>query len=225
MVSVLVKIFTKNKSETEKRAVTGKICGLSGIFLNVLLFAAKLICGLLSGSIAIMADAFNNLSDAGSSIITLVGFRLSEKRPDPHHPFGHGRIEYISGLIVSFMIILMGIELLKSSVTGLIEPTLPEFSLLTAIILLAGIAIKLYICLYNRRYGKKIGSSAMLATASDSLADMISTGVVLISSAVAKLTGFVYLDAMCGLAVSLFILYAGVRAARETVSPLLILIL
>ena len=221
MVSLLVKSLTKNKNEIEKRSLTGKICGLFGILLNVLLFAVKLVAGLLSGSISIMADAFNNLSDAGSSVITLVGFRLSEKKPDPHHPFGHGRMEYISGLIVSFMIILMGIELLKSSVTGLIEPTLPDFSAVTTVILSVAIPVKLYVFFYNRHYGKEIGSGAMLATASDSLADMFSTAVVLVSSLVSSATGFVYLDAICGLALSVYILYSGIKAARETISPLL----
>ncbi len=192
-----------------------------GVILNILLFCAKLFCGVISGSIAIVADAFNNLSDAGSSIITLIGFRLSEKKADPHHPFGHGRWEYISGLIVSFMIILMGVELLKSSVTGLMQPSLPSFGALTTVILVISIVTKLYICLYNRKYGKKIGSTAMLATSADSFGDVVSTATVLASSVVALLTDFIYIDAICGLAVSLFILVAGVKTARETISPLL----
>ena len=222
MVSLIIKFFTGKKStEIEKRAITGKICGFFGIALNLLLFAIKLAAGLLSGSISIMADAFNNLSDAGSSVITLVGFRMAEKRPDPHHPFGHGRMEYISGLIVSGLILLMGFELLKSSVTGLIEPTLPSFGAVTTVVLLAAIVAKLYIWFYNRKYGKMIDSGAMLATAADSLGDVIATTAVLISSVVCYFTGFIYLDAICGLAVSVFIFAAGIRSAKETVSPLL----
>ncbi len=222
MVGALIKFFQKNKqTESEKRSVCAFVCSVIGILLNMLLFVGKLVCGLLTGSIAVSADAFNNLSDAGSSVVTLVGFRLAEKKPDSDHPFGHGRIEYISGLIVSFMIIFMGVELIKTSVSGLISPALPDFELLTVIILSLSILAKLYICLYNRKYGKWINSSAMMATASDSLGDVASTAAVLISGIVVKLTGFVYMDAICGLAVSVLILYAGYKAARETVSPLL----
>ena len=222
MVSFLIKLFTKkSQTEAEKRAVTGKVCGFFGIFANVVLFAFKLLAGLLSGSISVMADAFNNLSDAGSSVITLIGFRMAEKKPDHHHPFGHGRMEYVSGLIVSGLILLMGFELMKTAVTGLIEPSLPEFGALTAAVLSAAILIKLYVFLYNRKYGKAIGSAAMLATAADSLGDAFATSAVLISAIVSYFTGFVYLDAVCGIAVSAFIFVAGFRSAKETVSPLL----
>lgn len=222
MVSFLIKFFTKkSQTEAEKRAVTGKVCGFFGIFANVVLFAFKLLAGLLSGSISVMADAFNNLSDAGSSVITLIGFRMAEKKPDHHHPFGHGRMEYVSGLIVSGLILLMGFELMKTAVTGLIEPSLPEFGVLTAAVLSAAILIKLYVFLYNRKYGKAIGSAAMLATAADSLGDAFATSAVLISAIVSYFTGFVYLDAICGIAVSAFIFIAGFRSAKETVSPLL----
>ena len=176
---------------------------------------------MLCGSISITADAFNNLSDAGSSIITLVGFRLAEKKPDPDHPFGHGRIEYVSGLIVSFMIVLMGIELLKSSIEGLIEPSIPEFNVIVAAVLVTSVFIKLYVYSYNKRLGKSIGSAAMLATAQDSLADTFSTTAVLIGAIVSGLTQLYYVDAICGLILSVYILYSGVRAAKETVSPLL----
>lgn len=222
MVSILVKLFTKDKqTEAEKRSAVGKVCGFMGIFFNLLLFAAKFTAGFLSGSIAIIADAFNNLSDAGSSVIMLAGFRMAEKKPDPHHPFGHGRMEYISGLAVSFMIILMGVELLKSSFKGLIEPALPQFGVLTTAVLILSVFVKLYIFIYNRSFGKKINSQAMLATASDGLSDMVSTAAVLLCSVISLATGFVYIDAICGLVLSALILYAGVRAARETVSPLL----
>lgn len=203
------------------RYVYGTVCGIYGIFLNVLLFAAKLLAGLLSGSLAVTADAFNNLSDAGASAVTLIGFRLSVKKPDPDHPFGHGRIEYISGLIVSFIIILMGFELAKMSFEKLINPTKPDFSILTAVILVLAAAVKLYMSLYNRKYGKKIESTAMQATATDSLSDMVSTLVVLISGIICHFTGFVYLDGICGMAVSVFILIAGYKSARDTITPLL----
>ena len=222
MVGFLIKFFQKNKTtEGEKRSVCAFVCSIIGILLNVVLFVGKLVCGLVTGSIAVSADAFNNLSDAGSSVVTLVGFRLSEKKPDTDHPFGHGRIEYVSGLIVSFMIVLMGIELIKTSVEGLIAPSLPDFKLLTIIVLSVSILVKLYICLYNRKYGKWINSAAMMATASDSLSDVVSTAVVLISGVVSYFTNFIYLDAICGFAVSVFILFAGYKAARETISPLL----
>lgn len=223
-VGYLIKKFVKDYKSTDNPAVRsayGTVCGICGIFLNIVLFAAKLIAGMLSGSLAVMADAFNNLSDAGSSVITLAGFRLAGKKPDPDHPFGHGRIEYISGLIVSLIIILMGAELAKASVSKLIEPSEPDFSPLTAGILVASVLVKLYMSLYNRKYGKRISSSAMLATASDSLSDMVSTLVVLISGIVCSVTGFVYIDSICGLLVAAFILIAGFKAARDTVSPLL----
>ncbi len=203
------------------RTAYGTVCGLCGIFFNIILFAAKLLAGILSGSLAVMADAFNNLSDAGSSVITLAGFRMASKKPDPDHPFGHGRIEYISGLIVALIIILMGAELAKASVSKIIEPSEPDFSPVTAVILVLAVLVKLYMSFYNRKYGKKIGSAAMLATASDSLSDMVSTAAVLISGIICAVTGFVYIDSICGLLVSVFILISGFKAAKDTVSPLL----
>lgn len=203
------------------RSLYGKICCILGVILNVILFAGKLFLGLLSASLAITADAFNNLSDACSSIITLAGFRLAEKKPDAEHPFGHGRIEYISGLIVSMLIILMGTELAKSSISKLFAPQLPVFSSATVIILSAAVLVKIYIFLYNRKYGKLISSSAMLATAADSLCDALSTAAVLAVSIIAHFTSFIYLDSICGLALSILILVTGVRSALETVSPLL----
>ncbi|MBE6609453.1 MAG: cation transporter [Ruminococcaceae bacterium] len=223
-VSLLAKIFIRERGEFSSqrvRSAYGKLCGICGIILNLLLFAAKAAVGLISGSLAITADAFNNLSDAGSSVITLAGFRLAEKKPDPEHPFGHGRIEYISGLIVSMVIILMGTELTKTSFSKIIEPALPGFSVVTVIVLLLSIFTKVYIYLYNKKFGKLIDSQAMLATAKDSLSDTVSTAAVLFASAVTHFTSFVYLDAICGLAVSAFIIVTGVRSAIETVSPLL----
>lgn len=223
-VSLLAKIFIRQKGEFSSpkvRSAYGKLCGICGIILNVLLFLAKASVGMISGSLAITADAFNNLSDAGSSVITLAGFRLAEKKPDPEHPFGHGRIEYISALIVSMVIILMGTELAKSSFSKLIEPALPDFSTVTVIVLILSVLVKVYIFLYNRKYGKLINSRAMLATAGDSLSDTVSTLAVLLVSVISHYTKFVYLDSICGLAVSAFIIVTGVRAAIETISPLL----
>lgn len=223
MISLLSKIFIKDSSDTSSPAVRsayGTLCGVMGIILNVLLFAIKLLAGLISGSISIMADAFNNLTDAGSSVITLIGFRMSGQKPDRDHPFGHGRIEYISGLIVSMLIILVGFELGKTSLEKIITPEPTEFSIVAVIILVCSIAVKGYMALYNFRIGKKIGSSAMRATAQDSLNDSIATAAVLLCLIISRLTSF-DIDAYCGLAVSGFILFSGLRAVKETMDPLL----
>ena len=188
--------------------------------MNILLFAGKLVAGTLSGSIAITADAFNNLSDAGSSVVTLLGFRLAGKKPDAGHPFGHGRLEYVSGLIVAGLILLMGAELAKSSVDKILHPEAVTFSWLAAGILLASIGVKLYMYLYNRAVGKKIKSAAMSATAADSLSDTAATSAVLLAMVIGKLTD-VQLDGWVGLVVALFILWSAVQAARDTISPLL----
>lgn len=223
MVSLLSKIFIKNRTEygnAAVRAAYGTLCSLLGIFLNVLLFAGKYTAGVLSGSIAITADAFNNLSDAGSSAISLLGFRLSGKKPDPTHPFGHGRIEYISGLAVAAMIVVMGVELLISSVEKIIEPETVTGGILPAVILLVSIAVKLYMFAYNRSIGKRISSPAMTATGADSLSDSIATAVVLLSMGVSYVFK-VNIDGYAGAAVALFILYAGYGVAKDTLSPLL----
>lgn len=219
----LVKTFVKRPEDTDDERVRytyGRLAGAAGLTANVLLFAAKLAIGALSGSVAILADAFNNLSDAGSSLITLLGFKLAGQRPDPAHPFGHGRIEYLSGLLVSGLIVVMGLKLLQSSVQKLFTPEPVEFSVVSVCILAVSVAVKLYMCFYNRRIGARISSAAMKATAADSLSDCVATGVVLLSLLVYRFTG-VDLDAYCGLAVALFILAAGVRSAKETISPLL----
>ena len=223
MVDLLSKIFIKNRTEYGNAAVRkayGTLCSVLGIFLNVLLFAGKYAAGVISGSIAITADAFNNLSDAGSSAISLLGFRLSGKKPDPHHPFGHGRIEYISGLAVAIMIVVMGVELFMSSVRKIAAPTPVEIGLLPAAILLVSILVKVYMFAYNRSIGKKISSAAMAATGTDSLSDSIATAVVLLSMGVSYLFD-VNIDGYAGVLVALFILYAGADVARDTLSPLL----
>lgn len=223
MISLLAKWLIPNREQVEDGAVRrawGALCGFVGIGLNILLFAGKLVAGTLSGSIAITADAFNNLSDAGSSVVTLLGFRLAGKKPDAGHPFGHGRLEYVSGLIVAGLILLMGAELAKSSVDKILHPEAVTFSWLAAGILLASIGVKLYMYLYNRAVGKKIKSAAMSATAADSLSDTAATSAVLLAMVIGKLTD-VQLDGWVGLVVALFILWSAVQAARDTISPLL----
>ena len=223
MVSLLSKWFIPNRddlSNPEVRQKYGVLCGILGILLNLLLFCGKLLAGLLSGSIAITADAFNNLSDAGSSLITLVGFRLAGQKPDPQHPFGHGRFEYISGLLVSLLILLMGFELGKSSIDKILHPEGVSFHWLTVGILVASIGVKIYMGLYNRSVGKKINSAAMLATMTDSLGDAVATAVVLVATIVGYFTDF-SIDGYCGAAVAIMIFIAGFRSAKETISPLL----
>ena len=223
MISLLSRLFIKNYKDYENAQVRrsyGTLCGSAGICLNILLFIGKYFAGTLSGSIAIVADSFNNLSDAGSSLITLLGFRLAGKKPDPDHPYGHGRIEYISGLIVAFLILLMGFELAKSSIAKILSPEPMQAGWLPAAILVASICVKVYMFLYNRAVGKKIDSAAMAATATDSLSDSIATTVVLLSMGVAHFF-HVNIDGFAGLAVALFILYAGYGAAKDTLAPLL----
>lgn len=222
MITLLAKFFIQNKysDEAKTRKAYGTLCSIVGILLNILLFAGKYFAGFISGSIAIMADAFNNLSDAGSSFITLVGFWFAGKKPDIEHPFGHGRFEYLSGLAVAMMILLMGFELAKDSLKKIINPTAVDSSTIAIIILLASICVKLYMAIYNRSIGNKIGSSAMKATASDSMSDSLATTAVLVSVLVNKFAG-INIDGICGMVVSIFILYAGYNVVKETISPLL----
>lgn len=223
MITFFINRFIKDKDNVTSASVRqsyGVLCGIAGISFNVLLFAGKFFAGLVSSSISITADAFNNLSDAGSSIITLIGFKMSGQKPDHHHPFGHGRIEYLSGLFVSIVIILMAFELIKSSITKIIRPSPVEFSSLIVIILLISICVKCYMAYYNRKIGLKIKSTAMKATAVDSLSDTLATTVVLLGTLFTYFTG-ICIDGYCGVIVGLFILYAGFTSARDTISPLL----
>lgn len=223
MVQLLARFFIKNYEQTESPSVRqsyGVLCGSVGIGFNILLFIGKFLAGLISNSIAITADAFNNLSDAGSSLITLIGFKMAGQKPDTEHPFGHGRIEYLTGLLVSLLILLMGVELIKSSVSKILYPEVTECTPVVAGILIVSILVKLYMYLYNRSTGRKIDSAAMMATAADSLSDMLSTSVVLIATLIGKFTGL-QIDGWCGLLVGIFILYAGFSAAKDTISPLL----
>lgn len=223
MIKLLTKLFIKDHENVANAAVRrayGTMCGLYGIFLNLLLFAGKYFAGVVSGSVAITADAFNNLSDAGSSIITLLGFAIAGKKPDLDHPFGHGRAEYLAGLALSAVIILMGFELAKSSFDKILHPEPINTGLLPALILVCSILVKFYMCLYNRSVGKKIHSAAMQATATDSLSDSVATAVVLLSMGISYFF-HVNIDGYAGLLVAVFIVYAGFNAAKDTVSPLL----
>ncbi len=223
MVTLLSHLFIKDYQEYHNpvvRRAYGVLMGAIGIALNIILFIGKYLAGFFSGSVSIMADAFNNLSDAGSSFITMLGFQLAGKEPDPQHPFGHGRIEYVSGLAVSVLIIVMGVEVFKTSIQKILHPEQMELSMLTILILFVSIAVKIYMSLYNRNYGKKLDSAAMKATATDSLSDCISTSVVLISMLVYRFL-HVNLDGWSGLIVAIFILIAGVNSAKDTLSPLL----
>jgi len=222
MISLLAKLFLKpeGKSEAALRKGYGVLCGAVGIALNVLLFAGKFLAGTLSGSIAITADAFNNLSDAGSSFVTLMGFQLAGQKPDADHPFGHGRIEYLSGLAVSMLILLMGFELAKSSLDKILHPTPVEADVPVIAILCVSIAVKLYMSLYNRRIGKKINSAAMQATAADCLSDTVSTLAVLVATLIGRFSG-VMIDGWVGILVAAFIFWSGINAAKDTINPLL----
>ncbi len=223
MISLLSKLFIKNPDnydDAEVRRKYGILGSITGIFLNILLFGFKYFAGIASSSVAVTADAFNNLSDAGSSVITLAGFKFTGLSPDNEHPFGHGRVEYISGLIVSMAIILMGFELLITSARKIISPEDVDTSMLAFVILIVSVAVKIYMAFYNMSIGKKINSAAMKATAADSLSDSVATSVVFISMLIMKFTGH-NIDGYAGTIVAVFILFTGYSAARDTVSPLL----
>ena len=223
MIEILAKKWIKDYEDLGSPAVRtayGTLCSAVGIVLNLLLCAGKMAAGLISGSVAIVADALNNLSDAGSSIVTLLGFKLAGKKPDADHPFGHGRMEYLSGLAVAMLILLMGFEMFKTSFQKIRFPEPIVFSWVSVGVLLASIGVKFYMSAYNRRIGEKIHSTAMTATAVDSLSDCISTVAVLIATVVGGFTPF-QIDGYAGLVVACFILFAGYNAARDTISPLL----
>ena len=223
MISLLAKLFIKdytNVTDSKVREAYGVLCGGMGIALNILLFLGKFLAGTISGSIAITADAFNNLSDAGSSFITLIGFKLGSQKPDPEHPFGHGRMEYLSGLAVAVLIIVMALELFKSSFDKILHPEVLECSAVIVLILLASIAVKIYMAIYNHNVGKKIHSAAMGATAKDSMSDTIATTVVLISTIVGAIWD-IPIDGYCGVLLSILIFMAGIGAIKDTVGPLL----
>ena len=211
--------FENTQSESVRRAV-GTLSGSIGIGMNLLLFLGKLLAGLLSGSVSVTADALNNLSDASGSIVTLVGFRLAGKPADEHHPFGHARIEYLSGLAVSVMILVIGLELGKTSLEKILHPAAVKLSAVTAAVLLISVGVKLWLWRFNARLGEKIGSTTLLAAAQDSRNDCIATGAVLAAALLEQMLDL-RVDGIMGLAVALFILKSGWDLAKETVSPLL----
>ena len=202
------------------RGAAGRLAGTVGIVANAVLFAMKLVVGTIAGSVSITADALNNLSDASSSVVTLLGFKLAEKPADADHPYGHARYEYLSGLAVAAMILFIGFELAKSSVEKIFNPQAVDFTWLTAGVLLGSMAVKLWLSLFNSRLGKKIGSETLMATAADSRNDVIATAAVLVSGLAEKFTGW-HIDGFMGLAVAVFILFSGIGLARDTISPLL----
>ena len=223
MTKLLLNIFVPGYPDADPLQVRSRIGALSGsvgIAANLLLFGGKLLAGILSGSVSITADALNNLSDASGSILTLVGFRLASKPADEHHPYGHARFEYLSGLAVAAMIMLIGFELGQTSLEKIIHPTAVAFSAVTAAVLAVSIAVKLWMCLFNRSLGERIQSTALLATAADSRNDCIATTAVLLASLIEHFFNL-RVDGIMGLGVALFILRSGWGLAKETISPLL----
>ena len=219
----LISRFIKNYKDTSNKVVRdsyGYFGGLVGIILNLILFTIKLIVGLITNSIAIIADAFNNLSDVASSVITILGFKLASKPPDKEHPFGHGRLEYISGLIVSFMVILVGFEFIKTSFNKIIHPSNVIFSLIPFLLILASIGIKIWISKFNSIMGNAINSSALKASSTDAFSDVISSSCVALSLLLSIWVNFP-LDGYIGILVSLIIIYAGYSLIKKTLNPLL----
>lgn len=226
MSTFLIRLFIKNYEDVKDnkvRAAYGTLGSAFGIICNLLLSAIKITAGSLTGSISIVADGLNNLSDMGSSVITGIGFKMANKPADSDHPFGHGRMEYISAFIVSTLILLVGFELLKGSVQTLVSgESAPEYSVTALIILTVSILIKFYMFLFNRKIGRKIDSEALVATAQDSVNDCITTGVILISVGISMLTRVPFnLDAVMGIFVALFIIYSGIRSAKTTLDQIL----
>ncbi len=223
MTDLLTKIFIRNGTDTANPRVRGAysaLAGIVGILCNVLLFAGKLTLGFVSGSVSIIADAFNNISDAGSSIIALIGFRMASKPNDKEHPLGHGRLEYVTGFIVDMLIIVVGFELLTGSVEKIINPTLPTFGNITLIILAASIAVKVWLYFFYGKIARKINSAPLRASAMDSITDSIATALVLASAIVARFTELA-IDGYVGIVVAGFIIYTGIKAAKETIDLLL----
>ena len=219
----LIRLFVRepdNVHDPRVRGQYGKLAGVAGIVANALLFLGKLLAGLLCGSVAMIADAFNNLSDAGSSIVTLIGFRLSSAPPDKEHPFGHGRMEYLSALTVAALIMLAGFELATSAVSKIFNPEPVSFSWVSVAILAASIAVKAWMAQFNKAIGKRIHSEALAASAADSRNDVICTAVVLFSSVFARITN-INIDGWVGAAVAVFVVWSGFSIVRETISPLL----
>lgn len=223
MTEFLVKHFIKDHRDVEKisvRTAYGVLASVVGIFCNVFLFIVKIVVGLALHSVSVMADAFNNLSDAGSSIISFVGVKMAEKPADKDHPFGHGRIEYISALIVSFLVLEVGFTFLKDSFRKIWTPEELNFQMISVVILLLSVAVKLWLGLFNRKLGKKINSKVMMAVFTDSMGDVVTTGATIVSILFFGLTG-INIDGFVGVGVALVVMWAGVGIARDTLEPLI----
>ena len=223
MTNFLIRLFVGKNKDVHDVKVRGRyasIAGFTGIFLNVMLFIGKLVLGLIAGSVAIVADAFNNITDAGSSVVSLIGFRLAAKPVDKEHPLGHGRFEYVSGFIVDMLIILVGFELLTSSFDKILNPVLPNAGNVTLILLGVAILVKLWLFFFYNKIAKTINSSSIKASAVDSLSDCVATSLVLISSIIARFSNL-SVDGWAGILVAAFILYSGLKAAKETIDLLL----
>ena len=223
MTYFLVRCFIKDSENIrapEVRAAYGILGSITGIICNLLLFAAKLVIGTLSSSIAITADAFNNLSDIASSVISFIGFKLGKKPADARHPFGHGRFEYLAALFISLLIMVLAVQLGISSFQKILQPEKPQFSLISLIILLLAVGVKLWLAAFNKKLGLKIDSASMAATAADSLNDVLSTSAAIISMLAVLIIDFP-LDGYLGLVVAGFVMYSGFSIARDTINPLL----
>ena len=224
MAHFLLRLFVKNADQTSDpkvRAAVGTLSGIVGILCNFFLFLGKVIIGTLSGSVSITADAMNNLSDAASSIVTLVGFKLAEQPADAEHPYGHARYEYLAGLVVCVTILAIGLSLLKESVLKVLHPTAVVFSWLSVGVLAASIGVKLWMSRFNKTIGQRINSETLMATAADSRNDVLTTSAVLLSTVLSHLTGWDVLDGLMGVAVAAFILWSGWGLMMDTLSPLL----
>ncbi len=224
MIKLLLKFFVKDYQNTQDKNVREKygiLGGVLGIICNLGLFALKLAIGRILGSMAITADAFNNLSDTGSSVVSILGAKISNKKPDKDHPFGHGRFEYISSLVVSFIIMLVGFNLLTDSFDKILNPEALNFDYVAIIILILSMSVKVWMFLYNRYLGKKIDSGVLMATAKDSINDVISTGAVIVATVVGYFTGFEIIDGIVSLVVSGIIMYSGFGIAKEVIGTLL----
>ena len=223
MVDFLVHKFVKDYENTENAKVRtsyGVMASMVGIFCNILLFAGKFTVGLVLHSVSVLADAFNNLSDAASSVIGFVGVKMASKPADQDHPFGHGRIEYIAALIVSFLVIEVGLSFLKTAVGKIREPEELAFSAISVMVLLASIGVKLWMAYFNRKLGKRIHSSVMMATATDAMGDVVTTSATVLSLLFSRFTG-INIDGFVGVAVALVVMWAGVGIARDTLEPLI----
>lgn len=223
MTNLLIKIFIKNKDnvkDVKVRAKYGALSSITGIIVNILLSAIKLIIGLISNSMSIISDALNNITDAGSSVVTMIGFKVSQKKVDKEHPWGHGRMEYIAAFIVDMLIILVGLELFRSSIEKIIHPVMPDISNTTLVILIVAVIAKLWLFVFYRKISKIINSTAIKGNAYDSVSDSISTLAVLVSAIVAKYY-YISIDGYVSTLVSIFILFTGFKALKETIDILL----